>query len=72
MTMKEYTPWLNTGEKHGKVMKDYLSDYVNSAEFRKALHIPDYVQGWNMCWNKTEYNYQVENEGSNWIYPIMK
>jgi serine carboxypeptidase-like clade 1 len=38
---------------------------------RKALYIPDYAPTWNICWDNT-HSYQITNEASAWIYPILK
>lgn len=48
MTMGEYTPWLKhtIANKHLKVSGDFLTTYVNRADVRKAMNIPDSVQAW--------------------------
>jgi len=59
MTHSEYTPWLKSVVKHETVMNDFLSDYVNKAEVRTALHIPESAPGWDMCWDDTKFAYNV-------------
>lgn len=47
-TMQEYTPWAkHLLQDSPHLLGAGLSDYVNSAEVRKALNIPDSVGGWN-------------------------
>ena len=51
-THREYTPWLKNviPEKEREVvLGGAVSDYLNTAEVRNALHIPAYVQTWNQC-----------------------
>jgi hypothetical protein len=45
-TMKEYTPWAKHTHGNEKVYNDIMTEYVNSADLRHALHIPDEVQAW--------------------------
>ena len=73
--MSEYTPWLKTATKKNAikdvVMNDLLSDWINQAETRAALHIPNYVPTWSMCWGE-EFSYQIEQEASMWIYKVLQ
>lgn len=73
--MSEYTPWLKHALKKGAmkdiVMGDVLTDWMNTAEVRAALHIPTYAPAWNMCWDET-HTYQLEQEGSLWIYQVLQ
>ena len=52
-TKTEYTPWVrHFGEesrKRQKVEAMSLSDYLNQADVRTALHIPDSAPAWNQC-----------------------
>jgi len=72
MTRAEYTPWANnelvTESKHR--LGDYTSDYMNLEEVRNALHIPAEVQAWEECSNKLDY--RIFQEGSEWIYKILR
>jgi len=58
MTMSEYTPWV----KHLKasseevILGDYLSDYMNREDVRKAFHVPSDVQPWEMCSSTLVYH----------------
>ena len=73
MTHQEYTPWAThfKNKPQSRVMNDMLSDYVNNATTREALHIPSYAPGWDMCWGE-DFTYDLQNEASIWIYPILK
>jgi hypothetical protein len=73
MTMSEYTPWAKhilqeTGE--DIILGDYVSDYMNRADVRAALHIPESAPAWEMCSSTLDYNLQTE--ASRWIYDILK
>lgn len=48
MTMKEYTPWAKhiTENKNHPLLGAYLTEYVNRADVRQALHIPDHIPAW--------------------------
>lgn len=51
MTMKEYTPWakhIPESDNH-PLLGAGMSDYLNNADVRKALHIPDNIQVWQQC-----------------------
>lgn len=73
-TLDEKAPWA-WGSKQSKALEikdvanDALSDYVNDAKMREALHIPAAAQAWQQC-GGIDYHYQ--QEASLWIYPIMK
>merc|ERR1719313_1196622 len=70
-TMREYTPWVrHHGEASDLVSHDFLSEYVNNASMREALHIPSYVQGWDQCSGQIDYH--VQQEASLWIYKVLK
>lgn len=49
--MKEYTPWAKHIKKEHELkhplLGDFMSDYVNRADVRQALNIPDSLGGWN-------------------------
>ena len=73
MTMKEYTPWakhIQNSKSADAVMNDYLSDYVNNASMREALHIPSFAPSWEQCSSKIDYH--LQREGSLWIYKVLK
>jgi carboxypeptidase C (cathepsin A) len=69
-TVAEYTPWLKHFVKDDRVMGDILSEYINSAEVRKALNIQG-NQHWDVCWDAS-HTYNFADKASQWIYPIMK
>lgn len=76
-TMAEYTPWLkNVVPKdsafHTKILGDKMTDYLNREDVRQALHIDPAAPTFVDCndWINENWNYQ--NEGSIWIYEIMK
>jgi hypothetical protein len=43
MTHSEYTPWAKHIQDNGTPYGNYLTDYMNRADVRKAMNIPDYV-----------------------------
>jgi hypothetical protein len=47
-TMKEYTPWAKhiTESPDHPLLGDYMSTYVNRADVRAALNIPDSAPAW--------------------------
>jgi len=69
-TQSEYTPWVS-GMKHDKevILGDYISDYMNRADVREAMHIPDYVPTWQMCSDTIDYH--LQDEGSVCIYDVL-
>jgi hypothetical protein len=48
MTQKEYTPWAKIipEKDNHPILGAYMTDYLNRAEVRRALHIPDTLPGW--------------------------
>ena len=52
------------------VTDDYLTDYVNKPDVRKAFHIPDFAPAWEQCSRKIDYH--LQNEASMWIYRVLK
>jgi hypothetical protein len=60
MTQKEYTPWIKNFKGEGQsVSNGFLSDYVNDADVRTALHIPEYAPAWDMCWD-ANFTYELQ------------
>jgi len=49
-----------------------LSTRVNQAEMRKTLHIPDSIQAYEQCSSNSKFQYQYQQEGSMWIYQVLK
>lgn len=47
-----------------------MTDYVNKPEVRKALNIDNSIHTFELCNKKLDYD--METEGSSWIYPILK
>lgn len=74
MSMKEYTPWAKhiTEKKSHPLLGAYLSEYVNRPDVRQVLHIPDHVQAWSQCSDFVQSLYHYQQEGSEWIYKVMK
>jgi len=74
MTMAEYTPFapqhVLDSPSAQAVNGDFLTDYMNREDVRAALNIPEDVQTWEMCSNTLRYN--VQDEASYWIYPILR
>jgi serine carboxypeptidase-like clade 2 len=78
-TFQEYAPWIAKHiPKHllesssHPLLGDYLADYANRQDVRRALNIPDHVQPWSMCNDIISKKYSYQYEGSFWIYKIMK
>ena len=48
MTQKEYTPWAKhiPQNVNHPLLGSYMTDYLNRAEVRRALHIPDTLPAW--------------------------
>lgn len=72
-TMRDYTPWakhLKDAPNH-PLLGDYMSEYANRADVRKALNIPETVQGWETCNEFINENYAYQYEGSYWIYKVL-
>lgn len=74
MTMAEYTPfapqYIMDSPAAQAVNGDFLTDYMNREDVREAFNIPSAVQTWEMCSNTLRY--QVQDEASYWIYPILR
>ena len=77
--MDVYTPWVKpnlTDEDGRPILTDLppctwgsgLLDWMNLSETREALHIPDYVQTWDLCQSSPSWHYTSQPEGSQWIY----
>ena len=41
---------------------------MNLSDTRKALHIPDNVQAWDLCQSGDWWHYVIQPKGSQWIY----
>jgi len=48
-TKAEYTRWARKTPGNLKVEDAFLSDYINDPKTRKAMNIPTFVQGWEVC-----------------------
>jgi len=48
MTMKEYTPWAKhiVESPNHPLLGAYLAEYINRADVRRALNIPDEMPAW--------------------------
>ncbi len=68
-TVSEYTPWLKS-EHHDRILLgDFLTDYINREDVRKALNIPDSIQAWEDC---SSIDYTALAKGSYWIYENLR
>jgi hypothetical protein len=71
----DYTPWAKIPRKEGQnelppcTWGSGLLDYMNADETKEALHIPDYVQAWDLC--KSGIDYVIQPKGSQWIYEAL-
>lgn len=73
MTPAEYLPFLKhvVESDNGSVRNgDFLTDYMNREDVREAFNIPSDVQTWEQCSETLRYN--VQDEASMWIYPILR
>jgi len=72
MTMAEYAPFAAFAEHESAQVAngDFLSDYMNREDVRKAFNIPTEVQTWEQC--STTLDYHVQDEASMWIYEILR
>ena len=48
-----------------------MSDYMNSAELKDALHIDANVT-WEQCNDLINENWKIQNEASLWIYRVFR
>mmetsp|Transcript_30413 Transcript_30413/g.29770 ORF Transcript_30413/g.29770 Transcript_30413/m.29770 type:complete len:233 (+) Transcript_30413:583-1281(+) len=70
-TQAEYTPWLkDVPAAHNILLGSYLSDYCNREDVREALNIPDSIPAWEP--SSTSLQYQLQSEGSEWIYKVLR
>ena len=80
-TAADYTPWASyrqrraaknggVGEVPPCVYGDPLLAWMNQADVRKAMHIPDSYPAWDMC--SGTINYTPLQIGSQWIYESLK
>jgi hypothetical protein len=72
MTQAEYTPWLKHLVNNDRLMYTSLSDYLNAADVRAALHIPESAPAWDMCSGPVGESYQLQQEASLWIYDVLR
>ena len=78
ITAADYTPWLFQGKKMSSnelppcTFGSSLLDYMNSDEVRTAMHVPEYVQAWDLCQSASWWNYVSEPEASEWIYKELQ
>ena len=71
---RDYTPWLET-EFYSNSDSSLppctfgipLTDYLNQADVREAMHIPEDVQDWEMCTAQIDYQ-NDDSIGSMWVY----
>jgi len=76
-TAAQMSPWLRAiyGENHPSmkaIIGDGQSDYMNRADVRKALNIPNWLPSYSQCNDAMYGTYMSYREGSVWIYPILK
>lgn len=49
-----------------------MADYLNRADVRAALNIPQSVQAWEGCTTNDNFSYSFSVEASLWIYTILR
>mmetsp|Transcript_4889 Transcript_4889/g.5965 ORF Transcript_4889/g.5965 Transcript_4889/m.5965 type:complete len:471 (-) Transcript_4889:188-1600(-) len=76
VSQADYTPWIRQGRKGTDLNElppctfgSALLDYMNSDAVREAMHIPEYVQAWDLC--KTGIEYVSQPKASQWIYEAL-
>ena len=79
-TPKDYTPWAfpnlpnkkeNLKETPPCVDGEYIIKYLNRAEVRHALNIPDSARAYDMC-ASDGFAYDILKIGSQWIYEALR
>ena len=75
--LEQYTPWLKTHLLFKEAASqlsfgDPMADYLNRADVRAALNIPQSVQAWEGCTSNPLFNYPFTREASIWIYTILQ
>jgi len=70
-TMGEYTPWLKDVSPNSPILGNYMTDYMNRADVRAALHIGKEAPVWEEC-NSGSLQYFPQAEGSLWIYTALR
>ena len=58
--------------KSNPIETQYVVDYMGSKEVRKALHIPDYIQAFDICNDPILRDYRSQMQASAWIYTKLK
>jgi carboxypeptidase C (cathepsin A) len=61
--LKGYPPCVNG---------QYITEWMNKADVRAALNVPDNYPGWEMCNDHDWWNYSILKIGSQWIYESLK
>jgi len=80
-TAADYTPWLfesftnSNGAENSPSIPPCIygtpvADYLNREDIRELLHIPDYVQAWELCTD--HINYETSDKGSQWAYEALR
>lgn len=77
VTEADYTPWVKKS-RQGTSLNELppctfgsaLLAYMNDDEVRTAMHIPDYVQAWDLC--KSGMVYESGKKASQWIYEDLQ
>ena len=72
MTQAEYTPFAKhiVASDGGNVPNgNFVSDYMNREDVRKAFNIPKDTQTWEQC--SSTLDYHVQDEASMWIYRVL-
>ena len=78
-TAADYTPWARggrlsnggVGETPPCVYGGPVVEYLNRADVRSDLHIPDEYPAWDMC-NSDTFIYNILEIGSQWIWEALK
>jgi len=72
LTAGQYTPWMKNGNKDQIITGDFLEEWLNWKNVTAALNIDQPAPAWTMCSGPSYEGYHLQQEGSHWIYPILK
>lgn len=72
--MSEFTPWLadTLSPQNNVRFGDGLTEYLNGYEFRREMNIPTTMQAFRGCEMDFDWHYDIQLEGSFWVYPLLK
>ena len=75
-TAADYTPWMFEGLKEANgaippcIYGTPVAEYFNRVDIRELLHIPTYVQAWELCTGNIDYT--TSPNASLWAYEALR